>query len=196
MSQKNNPSLSVSVPDPDDPKVFVVLESLYWLEYTPNGPVPSLALHREDASRNSKAFFDMRKQCYTFKEAKKKMVEWYMQRALMVDSMTEFDFDKMTDTNEMTRTEIREMLEYLENLNEEKPKMTKKGKKDDKKLKQPKGHAYDCSCVKCVEFWEQCQEDGTGVPMNNKDEEEPSQLEKNWGPKTNLKSVKVDRRLN
>lgn len=190
MSVKNNPNLSVSLPDPENNNRFVLIESLYWLEYTPYGPVPTLALHRVDGVKNSKSFFDMHKQCYTFDEAKKEISNWYLQRGVIMDNMTELDFEKMAGAEEMNRADIRDMLDYLEDLDEDRPRTEKEQNKDKKKEtrkpKKPKNHRYDCSCAACNEFWKHQQEKKEGVPMN-----EPSQLEKS---RIDLK--RLNRRLN
>jgi|SRR4030067_1695499 len=112
---KNNPNHSKYILNPENNQLVNIC-GLYWIEQTPAGPIITKAMSEKDAIENNEEFLNSRKDAFTFKEATKVIKEWYLERAIIFDQMSEEEFEKMTSSLENNRAEIDRLRKIVEDI--------------------------------------------------------------------------------
>jgi len=99
--------------------------NLYTLKWSPAGPIAKLHIDLEKSLANPDAFWwaAKSKTLFTFNEARRTIVEWFINRGATINEMKESDYINMPDIDQVWKKYLldsgQETLDLLEAMNED-----------------------------------------------------------------------------
>lgn len=91
-------------------------ENLYAIKFTPAGPILKIVFEISVDRFTQEEYFKIKKEAFTFDEAKKVVVEWFIDRASYIERLEEKEYFNVSDTKQKDFTEY--LGGYFEELND------------------------------------------------------------------------------
>lgn len=104
---------------------LVTLEDLYYIEFTPFGPVPAITVTKQEAINDHDLFREARKQAYTFEEVKGHLVEYFARVSASIHNMEKEKFDKLLTDCKDNPEKLNSFKKMIEDIEENAPRIDK-----------------------------------------------------------------------